>query len=66
MSKPPTQREVMQGLRDHLGPNKEAVCRAYVAAEARGLIVRKSITKTAEQYADDLWRDGIHKGWLKP
>lgn len=56
----------MQGLRDHLGPNKEAVCRAYVAAEARGLIVRKSITKTAEQYADDLWRDGIHKGWLKP
>jgi hypothetical protein len=61
----PTQREVMRELRAKQGPNKEAVCRAYVAAEARGLVSRKSTTKTPERYADDLWRDGIHKGWLE-
>jgi hypothetical protein len=56
---------MMSELRARLGPHKEAVCRAYVSAEAQGLVSRKSTTKTAERYADDLWRDGIHKGWLK-
>ena len=60
-----TQREFMIGLREKYGADKERVCLAYVRAEDQGEVGRKGRSKTPEQYADALWRDGIHKGWLK-
>lgn len=61
-----TQRDAMRRLGVELGWRKEAVCAAYVEAEARGVVARLRNKKglSAERYADALWRDGVAKGWL--
>jgi len=60
------QREFMRELFRKLGKDKAMVCAAYADAERRGEITRKRGTdkNSPEQYASDLWSDGIRKGWL--
>jgi hypothetical protein len=60
-----TQRDKMRELIRLYGCDKERVCAEYIRAEERGEVTRRSQTKTAERYADDIYRDGLHKGWLQ-
>jgi hypothetical protein len=61
-----SQRDYMRRLIEKLGRNKRVVCRAYAAGERNGEVNRSSndYSLTAEQYAEALWADGEHKGWL--
>jgi hypothetical protein len=60
------QRDLMKRLYKELGPSRAKVCEAFAAAERAGQVTRKRGTEktSPEQYASDLWSDGIRKGWL--
>ena len=61
------QHDYMRELVTSLGYEQLAVCAAYAAAEADGLIARISNVhnRSPEEYALALWRDGVKKGWLR-
>ena len=61
------QRDYMRNLVRDLGPDPEAVCRAYAQAERDGLVkrTRNEHGLSPEDYAVALWKDGTGaKGWL--
>lgn len=62
----PTQRDVMRAIYKAHGGDKDATINAYAQAERDGKAPRKNNTLEwdADQYAAELWRDGIKKGWL--
>ena len=66
MSRRPTQRDYMRKLVRELGRDKNAVCAAYAKAERDGAVPRQNNSRgrSAEEYADALWRDGDKKGWF--
>jgi hypothetical protein len=57
----------MRELVRRYGANEERVVREYAEAERRGEVqrTRNTYELTAEQYARALWRDAIHKGWIR-
>ena len=64
---PGSQRDFMYRLwKKHKG-DKSAVVRAWVQAELKGEVARKSNTQgqSPEAYARRLISDGITKGWLE-
>lgn len=64
----PTHRDFMRELFRKHGGDKEAVVKAYAAAERIGEISRSSNARgmSAIEYARRLWLDGTKKGWLMP
>ncbi|KQP00293.1 hypothetical protein [Methylobacterium sp. Leaf91] len=62
----PTQRDMMRSLFKAHGGDKDAVIAAYAKAEREGRVLRlkNTIKYNADQYATEMWRDGIKKGWL--
>ena len=68
MAAPPIkQREMMRRLYQQFGADKKKACQAYAQAEQRGEVVRNrnAGSNSPEQYASDLWSDGMRKGWLQ-
>ena len=66
MSKALSQRDFMRQLVARYGMNGERVVLEYAVAEKRGEVRRKSNSygKTPEEYAQALWNDAVHKGWI--
>jgi hypothetical protein len=62
-----TQRNKMRELHARFHGNKEQCVRAYVEAERRGEVVRRSNTyhMSAETYASGLFNEGVQrKRWI--
>jgi hypothetical protein len=61
-----SQRDMMRLLVSKLGPDEDAVYRAYAAAEECGEVERHSneYGLTGLEYANALYGDGARKGWM--
>lgn len=61
------QRDKLRELATQHGDNRDAIVKAYAAAECRGEVQRKSNSHkiTALQYANALYNDALKKGWLQ-
>ena len=62
-----SQRTLMTELVAKLGCDKDKVCAAYAKAENLGQVPRDSNQNnlSAQQYAEELYADGIRKGWIQ-
>jgi len=60
------QREYMRLLYKKYGNNKSRIIQEYATAELEGKVVRFSNrgNRSGDQYAKELYREGVKRGWL--
>jgi len=60
------QREYMRTLYRKYGNDKRRIVQEYAAAEIQGKVARYSNrgNRSGDQYAKELYRDGVKRGWL--